>query len=210
MKRCWIVLESARIPVSHLLWLRMGSKMSLSIGCMVPCTSLRKDKIIHRTLGEHPIPFNKMNRPCLLTRSKAFVNSMIAMYSGFSVPDTSPATALVRKLSRWRNRTMPRSWLHQQVSATWLLLLRRMLSQHYWEGYSAKRAAVIATTTVEYPTVSLRMMMLASRMSWATVTYVHQWCRSLTWRSRMALVLLLALTISGGMLSLLGTRQILL
>ena len=151
-----------------------------------------------------------MNRPCLLTGSKAFVNSMIAMYSGFSVPETSLATALVRKPSRWRNRTMPQSWLHQQVSATWLLLLRGMLPNATEKWYSAKRTAAIATTTIEYPTFSLRVMMLASSMSWGTVTYVHHCCRSLTWRSTMALVFLLAVTISGGMLSLLGTWPVLL
>ena len=194
MKRCRIVLETACIPVSYLLWLGMGWKMSRSIGCMVPCTSSRKDKIILRTLGEHSILLNNVNISCLLTRSKTFVKSMIAMYSGFlcfrhfSCNCISEKTISMEKPHYASKLTLSAIFCNMVIT-TWAnafpTLLRRDIPQS-------------GPQLLQYSTFSLRVMMLASRMSWGTIAYVHHWRRSLTWSSRMALVLLIALTISGG------------
>ena len=67
---------------------------------MVPQRLTWKDEIIPICLGGHPTLYIRMNRPCLLTRSKAFVELMKTLYNHMvvSVPDTSLAATFVKKV----------------------------------------------------------------------------------------------------------------
>ena len=78
--------------------------------CTVPFMSSWKDVIILRSLGGggHPILCKRAKRPCRLTKSKASVRSMKAMYSGCLCSQHFSCSCLREKIISMVDRPAPK------------------------------------------------------------------------------------------------------